>query len=975
MARTSRLAKLSPPRMARLLLRPRLFRLLDRARKRRVLWIVAPPGSGKTALVASWLGRHKLRQLWMQLDEGDGDVATFFHYLSRAARRLAPRSRLPVFTPEFLTSPGGFARLFLRGLCAAGRSPAVIVLDDYHEIRTDSPLHVALRDGFLELPEGVTAFVLSRSEPPAPLARLRANGLLDVLRGNELALTKREAAQIGRLWGYSEHDRHTVLALHARTEGWVAGLVMLLSGWRARAADQRRGEDRQALFDYFAQEVLERSDPDTRRVLTETALLSRVEGPVAVRLTGIERAEEILASLARQGTFVVRHDAAYRYHALFREFLLGRLEKTVPSPERRAEMRRRGGALLEESGEIEDALDLYSAAGAWDDAVRVIRKHAPAFLHEGRAETVARWMARLPDEHRAGDPWILLWWGRALAFGDKDRAQDALGRAFDLFRAAGEATGLYLVLAAMAETFFFGLDDFSPLDAWISLLEDVGRRFPIPDPAVELQVVVAAFTAIVHRQPWHPALREWEERAFALALEPGDLGGRFQVGRALLIPYSFWGMDLARARLLTEAFRPLSTAKQADPASAILWHLASANLEMHLAHRAESLELVERGLAIAAESGLHAWTPNLLSVRGFLAVRAGDFATADSVLEQMAAMCAAGPRLSHCALHYLATMVARARENGAMALEHARIALEFARAAGSPLAEAACQFTWALAQPPKEAEGALDRALQLARRCGMRNFQVGSLLRLTLIHIGRGEEQKGLELLREALAIGQALGTPGFPQLFPDDLSECCALALGHGIEPEFVGQIIRAHRLAPCPRARDVAQWPWELRIEALQGFAVRRDGKPPEAGRKVQKKPQELLKLLVARGPGGMQPDALAERLWPDADGDAARQSLKVTLHRVRRLLGSADVVTQRDERVSLNPSRVFVDAWALGRLLDRLESSRTGPGEREALRMNLQEYRGTDHLADEDEDPFLGDLRRRLRGRLEGALATRS
>jgi len=308
-----------------------------------------------------------------------------------------------------------------------------------------------------------------------------------------------------------------------------------------------------------------------------------------------------------------------------------------------------------------------------------------------------------------------------------------------------------------------------------------------------------------------------------------------------------------------------------------------------------------------------------------------------------------------------------------MAREHARLALELARAAGAPLAEVVCQLGWALAQAPENAEAELERALQLARRCGVRYFQIGCLLRLTLARIGRGERQQGLDLLREGLGVGKALGMVSLLPLFASEVSECCALALEHGIEPDYVGQIIRAHRLAPGPGAQDVAQWPWELRVEALQGFAVRRDGKPPESGRKVQKKPLELLKLLVARGPGGMQGSALAERLWPDAEGDAARQSLKVTVHRVRKLLGSADAVTQRDERLALNPARVFVDAWALDRLLDRLESSRTLPGEREALRAHLQEYRGTGNPAAEDGDPLLRDLRRRLRGRLERALVS--
>jgi hypothetical protein len=107
-SRPSQLAKLSVPKMARVLLRPRLFRRLDLAKHRRVLWIVAPPGAGKTALAATWLRSRKPRHLWLNLDDADGDVATFFHYFALAAEKVVPeRGRLPAFTPEYLAAPGG----------------------------------------------------------------------------------------------------------------------------------------------------------------------------------------------------------------------------------------------------------------------------------------------------------------------------------------------------------------------------------------------------------------------------------------------------------------------------------------------------------------------------------------------------------------------------------------------------------------------------------------------------------------------------------------------------------------------------------------------------------------------------------------------------------------------------------------------------------------------------------------------------
>jgi hypothetical protein len=971
MAASARLAKVTAPRGARIVLRRRLFRLLDQPR--RIVWVVAPPGAGKTALVASWLRHRRLRHVWLQVDEGDGDVATFFHYLGIAA---GGARRLPAFAPEYLAAPSGFARTFFRALLSQRSPPGVLVLDDYHQLRTDSPVHAALSDGLAELPEGTTAVVISRDEPPVEMSRHLASGELEVVRGDQLSLTRREADAVAKLWGYSGHDRRAVLGAYPQTEGWAAGLVLLLAGWRRGQEGQEARRWQQALFGYFAQEILERADPEVRTVLLRAALLPLVTAPMAVELSGVPHAGEILAGVASRGYFVVQLPGAvptYQYHALFREFLQERLEQAIASGEERAELRHRAGRLLEGADRIEDALALYARAGAWDEVGRVVRAHAPSLLREGRVETVARWVLAMPDERRTGDPWLLLWGAKATLFREPRQAQAALHRAFELFRGAGEPAGTYLALAAMAEAHFFALDDFSPLDAWIALLEEVRQQFPtIPDPEVELEVVAAAFTAITHRQPWHPALAEWEERALAAALAPVEARRRWKVGQSLLLYYGWWCADLVRARLLTDALRPLSSTSRADPASAILWHLADANLALFRAHPADCLRLGERGLAIAAESGLRMWSPMLLAQRAFAALTMGDLEAAQAVIERLTAAGEPPTRFGAIMFHFTAAVVARHRGEAVLAREHGRLAVELAVAGGAPMAEAVCRLTWGLTQPPAAGERELERAGALARRSGVRVFLAGSLLGRAVAARQLGNERLAVELIADGFDVGRTMGTRGYPWLLREELSDCCALALEHGIEVEHVREVIRAQHLAPGNTARDLEEWPWELRIEALEGLEVRRAGERLEPGRKAQRKPLDLLKVLVGSGPRGMQQDAVAGALWPEAEGDAARQALRTTVHRLRRLLGSAEAVLQGEARVALDAGRVYVDLWAWGWRLDRLESRRTSAEEQARIRERLRDRFGAGVPAGDEEDPLLGEARRHLRGRVRRCLA---
>ncbi len=130
------MGKVTRPILPDVFSRKRLFDLLDRMRKRPLIWVSGPPGCGKTTLVASYLDARRLPCLWYQIDQGDADPATFFYYLGLAAKKAAPRKRkpLPLLTPEYLQGISTFTLRYFENLYDRFKIPSILVFDNYHEV-------------------------------------------------------------------------------------------------------------------------------------------------------------------------------------------------------------------------------------------------------------------------------------------------------------------------------------------------------------------------------------------------------------------------------------------------------------------------------------------------------------------------------------------------------------------------------------------------------------------------------------------------------------------------------------------------------------------------------------------------------------------------------------------------------------------------------------------------------------------------
>ncbi len=553
-----------------------------RASERRVVGVSAPAGYGKSTLLAQWARMESRPVAWVSLDRLDDDPSALLTLLATAHSRISRGNSDLAANMRSGIGESVLGRAAPRLASAFRTSPApfVLMLDDLHEVHSPD-CHDALGVVVAGIPQGSQLVAASRSEQPH-VSQLRVTGDAWEIGATDLAVDAAGAEQI-----FSDaqvdltHDE--AVAVTDRTEGWPAGLYLaaLIARHNEGPVSTVSGDDRY-LVDYLYRESLMHLSEDTQRFLRRTAVLDQLSGPLCDALLGGEGADGQLRDLEASNMFLIpldRHRGWYRYHALFREFLLAELERVEPDVIMKLHLR--AADWYEANGSAVTALEHLLHTTERDRSVRLMTALTFPTYQAGQISTLQRWLSTVGDEAVKSYPplAVLAGWIATLS-----------GQTADAQR-----------WASIIDDASYNL---TPEDGTASFDSARAMLRSIMCPAGPEQAMTDATLAVTEEPAWSP----WRDQALCISAEAHLLVGE---------------VDQAVARFAESS--AIGAATSTSDAT-ILSESELALLAMDRGQWDEAAEHEEYALASIEETRMHDYATSVLAFAGAarLAVHKGD---------------------------------------------------------------------------------------------------------------------------------------------------------------------------------------------------------------------------------------------------------------------------------------------------------------------------------------------------------------
>ncbi len=944
--------------------RERLYRRISEQPPGVMVWLAAAGGYGKTTLAQAYARRQGDTLIHLAVPGCGWTPADFFHAVKLAMQPSLPSvDRLPLPETGYAAAPAEVARYFASEVtaCLPAGTGHLLLLDDVHFAGEANALQEVVA-GFLEglADTGLKIVIAGREEPPSAWARLRGQRRLMVLDEKELAFDTEEIGALLEEFGANAAGGGgaavadlSAEALREACGGWVTGAVLLLEEYRRTGAlgvlhaEERAGRD--SLVDWFRTEVYDRLDPQDRDLLCRLALPDAVPWDCAAGMTNVPDAVERLQRLLPRHVFIHHRErggvSELVIHDLFRAFLRRELRARL-EPEALRSCTAHSGRVLWDGGCHEAGAALLIQAEAYADLGVRLNECAAEMIHGGRAETLHAWLETLPESVRRDDPVLRVWEGWCMLTHDPAGARAVLAEAWTALHSRRAWTPMAMAWTGIIDSIWLEWACVREYEYWLGVIAEHEERMRQHlSPSHWRTVLRGMLVATAYARPRDPGLPAlYREASEALS---GEMPGNERVmlaGQLMCLNVWHFGQRMEARRIIALIGSGAGSLECASPAVRTQWHTYSALWSLLFeGDHAGCTAAADTARRAAASCSMAEWecaAPPLYS-----AVVFHDEVAFDAWMARFDRSVPGTRKTYYSAFHsFFMACGTWLRGNPEEAERYLRVSVAAADVHGSAVMAAGLRGLLAgvLAEAGRYTEALREAAH--ARRIGRGHpselLAVMLHTALARIPLRRGQPRRALPYIRRAFAAGtrQRLFFPLMTRR--GDLAACCALALRHDICSEYATWLIGRAGLRPPRDPVPRSGWPWPARLHALGRFHLSLNGRAPDGGGGRRRQREEiLLGHLVLAGRAGVEPRALAERIWPDSSPDKAYNTLCVALHRLRaQQFGDPDAVVVREGFLAIDTDRVWVDLWEFNALATDPESRTT-----EALEECCRLYRG--------------------------------
>jgi DNA-binding SARP family transcriptional activator len=468
-----------------------------------------------------------------------------------------------------------------------------------------------------------------------------------------------------------------------------------------------------------------------------------------------------------------------------------------------------------------------------------------------------------------------------------------------------------------------------------------------------------------HVRPWHPLTISSYERVKKLLPQCVDPGVSLIAATQALVVSGLCG-DFEGGDRIAMDTESLAVQKLSSPSDAAWWFGQVGWLRFIEARYEEALVYVQKGCQIAESNNLRALLRHLLLWRYTIEWRAVGWSESNATIAEIESI----PR-PHQPIWEAWECAYKARQliHLGQCNDAADLAM-LSHSAASGTGSSLSVLVWSLvnanillaAGRTDDAKPLLSEARQLIERAPIYDcWRAATMFAEAWLAYTKNDTARTLDLLQQSLGLARTGKQRHHLRYCDDAMKPLFRLALEQEIEVDLVQDLIRMFRVTPPAAAPD--NWPWPVHIVTLGLFEIRINGEPVKFSRKLPRKTLLLLKAIVAFGGQDVPEQLLADALWGDEDGDAARNALSITVIRLRKLLGTSDAVLQLGGRVSLNSACCWVDASVFEAAID------ASGGMPEKI-LNLY---GGSFLPDDLDESWSVAARERLRGKFIHALSS--